>query len=198
MRQAAHRNRLVMMVKAPVMGRVKTRLATEIGASKAVAAYRTMMASQLRSLAGDTRWETWIAVTPDREIAGPFWPPHLPRVAQGTGDLGQRMQRMFDCLPSGPVVIVGSDIPAITRADVAAAFRALGSHDAVIGPAADGGYWLIGAARRRHIICPFEGVRWSGPNACADTLANLSSSKVALLREHEDVDDVAGYRRWRS
>jgi glycosyltransferase A (GT-A) superfamily protein (DUF2064 family) len=97
-------------------------------------------------------------------------------------------------------VIVGSDIPELSPRHVAAAFRALGRHEAVLGPAADGGYWLIGLRRRPRIPAGlFQGVRWSSAHALADTRASLPrSSSVALLEVLEDVDDAESHARWRA
>jgi hypothetical protein len=189
---------LVVMVKAPVMGRVKTRLAAAVGAAEATRAYRVMLARTLRRLARDRRWVTWIAVAPDAALVPASWQGEAPlrRIGQGRGDLGERMQALFDRLPPGPAVIVGSDIPAVTPADIALAFKALAGHDAVLGPAGDGGYWLIGLSRRRPLR-PFAGVRWSTPHALADTLANLARWRVALLRELQDVDTAADHSLWR-
>lgn len=108
------------------------------------------------------------------------------------------MARVLRELPPGPVVIVGSDIPGIGAAQVEQAFRRLGDHDWVLGPAGDGGYWLIGARRRPALRLPFQGVRWGGPHARADTLANLKRRRVALLGELDDVDTGADLRRIRS
>ena len=117
-------------------------------------------------------------------------------VDQGTGDLGDRMQRMFNTLPVGPVVIIGSDIPNIECADIAEAFNQLGRHDAVFGPAPDGGYWLVGQSRRRTVLQIFGNVRWSSEHALADTMKNLKGTSVNLLRQLADVDDAASYRNW--
>lgn len=92
-------------------------------------------------------------------------------------------------------MIVGSDIPGISAADIADAFRALGSKDAVFGPATDGGYWLVGLRRRPHFVDPFPNVRWSSEHALADTLANLADKEVAMLRPLSDIDDGASWRR---
>jgi rSAM/selenodomain-associated transferase 1 len=183
------------MVKAPRAGQVKTRLAAAIGAVEAVRCYRAMLARTVRRLA-DGRWTTWLAVTPDG--AAPRMAARgIAVMAQGPGGLGERMQRVMDEVPPGPVVIVGSDIPGIGRGDVAAAFRALGGHDAVFGPADDGGYWLVGQRRVPRTLQLFEGVRWSSAKTMADTIANLEGRKVSLLRTMEDLDGEADYLRWR-
>ena len=185
------------MVKAPVAGEVKTRLARSIGVGAATGFYRAMLARMARRLGRDARWRTLLAVTPDIAVRSRAWPPCSGLVAQGTGDLGTRMGRLFDRLPPGPVVIIGSDIPGIEPQDVANAFRALGRNDAVLGPAPDGGYWLIGLRRTPRIAKPFAGVRWSSEHTLGDTLANLADQRVALLRELSDIDTADDYANWR-
>ena len=188
------RPRLVVMVKEPRPGRVKTRLGRGIGMVGAAWWFRRQARALLRRLA-DPRWVLVLAVSPDAEgMASRVWPAHLPRVPQGRGDLGHRMGRLFRALPPGPVVIVGADIPGITRGHIADAFAALGRAPAVVGPAPDGGYWLIGLKRTaRPPARLFDGVRWSTPHARADTERTLPRpiAHVATLR---DVDTAADLR----
>ena len=121
---------VVVFAKAPRMGQVKRRLARGIGPVAALAFYRRSLDQLLRRLGGDSRWRTWIAVTPDQAaLAGRPWPAGIPRLPQGGGDLGVRMGRCFRHLPPGPAVIVGSDIPDLRAQHIAGAFRALGTHD---------------------------------------------------------------------
>lgn len=194
-----HRH-LVIFVKAPRVGAVKTRLAADIGAVAAWRFYRETTARVVRRLGRDPRWRCWLAVTPDRFARrGRFWPRRLARLPQGPGDLGARLARPLARLPPGPVVIVGTDVPDITAAHVARAFGALGRCAAVFGPAPDGGYWLIGVDRRRPTPGLFRNVRWSSRHALADTLANLPPGlDPEMLDELADIDDGDGYRRWRS
>ena len=184
------------MVKQPRVGAVKTRLARDIGAVEAWRVYRAMSGNLVRRLAADRRWRTLLAVTPDHALDARDWPDGIARIAQGPGNLGARMQRLLDRFAPGPAVIVGSDLPALSPDRIAAAFRALRRAGIVVGPAGDGGYWLVGA---RSLRMPrlFENVRWSGPHALADTLRNVRGIEVAMLDELEDLDDAAGYRRWR-
>jgi rSAM/selenodomain-associated transferase 1 len=192
--------RVVVFVKAPRLGQVKSRLSAGIGAVPALRFYRETTAGVLMALARDARWRLLIATTPQRARHGRFWDRRLPRLDQGSGDLGRRMARAFRVLPPGPVVIVGSDIPALAPCHIAAAFRALGDHDVVIGPARDGGYWLIGLKRSRPLPAGLFGrVRWSSQHALADTRATLPPRyRVALLEMLEDVDDRESYDRWRA
>jgi hypothetical protein len=188
---------LVVMARAPRLGTVKRRLARDLGDLAALRFYRGLTAALLADLGRDPRWTTWLAVTPDaaaRDRRG-LWGFGGPVLAQGPGDLGRRMGRILTSLPPGPAVIVGSDIPGITRRGVFAAFRSLGANDWVFGPAEDGGYWLVGARRRPALRLPFAGVRWSTGEALADTLANLAGCKVGFTERLADVDGAADYRR---
>lgn len=194
---------LVIFVKAPRVGVVKTRLARGIGATAAWAFQRHTTDALLRRLAGERRWRTIVAMTPDRLAtarARPWsWPRSLTIIPQGTGDLGQRMARPMRRLAPGPVVVVGSDIPDLAPDHVWRAFRALGDHDAVFGPAADGGYWLVGLSRRTVPRDLFEGVRWSGRHALADTIATLGPrASVAMLETLHDIDTADDLARWRA
>lgn len=182
------------MARAPVAGRVKTRLARELGIVAATGFARQSLRTLLLRVGRDRRWQTFVAATPDASVADRHWPCGISRIAQGRGDLGQRMQRLMRHAPPGPAVIVGTDIPGISAEHVAHAFRLLGSHDAVFGPAADGGYWLVGLRRLPRVLRPFAGVRWSTPHALADTLANLEGRTVAFVASLDDVDDARALR----
>jgi hypothetical protein len=192
------RNHLVVFARATRLGRVKRRLGRDIGPVAAWAFYRRTAFELLRRLGRDGRWTCWLALTPDREAArAGIWPAGWRRIPQGRGNLGRRMARPARILPPGPVVIVGTDVPAIRPRHIAAAFAALGSHEVVLGPAADGGYWLVGFRRSPRRLDPFRGVRFSSPHALGDTLANLEGHRVWMLEMLDDVDDGAAYERVR-
>jgi len=177
-----------VFTRAPRLGTVKKRLARGIGDRAALRFHLATLHRLVRALVRERRFRTVLAVTPDGG--------HVPglrgvgRVAQGQGDLGVRMARLLDRNRHGRAVIVGSDIPAAGAADVVAAFRALRRADAVFGPAADGGYWLVGWGPRR-VAGPFDGVRWSSEHTLADTLARFGQRRVAFLRTLRDVDTAA-------
>lgn len=186
------------MAKSPFLGVAKRRLAADIGAAAAIRLYRACLSHTCLHLASSPRWRTLLAVTPDREIAAGFWPRGVSRMAQGRGDLGQRMRRIFQCLPPGPAIIVGSDIPGIRATHIAKAFELLGRADAVFGAAPDGGYWLVGLRRKPSLLKAFAKVRWSSPDALADTLANLEGKQLAFAQTLSDVDDDEAYRSHRA
>lgn len=183
------------MAKAPILGRVKTRLAREIGGVAALRCSRAMLRHTLQRLGRDPRWETVLAVTPSGEIRLPAL-RGVPVAGQGQGDLGQRMGRLLATGP-GPTILIGSDIPCVSVRLIAAAFERLAASDAVFGPAEDGGYWLVGARRGGRMRRMFEGVRWSGPHALADTIRNLGACRVAFAETLADLDAAADYARLR-
>ncbi|WP_173984850.1 DUF2064 domain-containing protein [Magnetospirillum sp. SS-4] len=184
---------LVIFARLPRLGTGKRRLAAHIGPVEALRFQRWALSSLIRRLGRDPRWTTWLAVTP---FQGGPWPAGIPVIAQPKGDLGRRMAGVARALPPGPVLIVGGDIPDIRPRHIAAGFAALGNHDAVFGPALDGGYWLVGLKRHPRVIDPFDGVRWSSRHALADTLANLKGYRTALIDTLDDIDDGDALRRF--
>lgn len=180
------KQRLVVMVKVPQAGRVKTRLGRDIGMVPAAWWFRHQTARLLRRLR-DPRWDIVLAVAPDTGVRFRGWPADLPRLPQGPGDLGTRMARLFRSMPPGRTLIVGADIPGITRPHIDAAFKALAASDAVLGPAEDGGYWLIGLAPP-YPAGLFRDVRWSTAQALSDTLRTLPGRRIAYAATLRDVD----------
>ncbi len=183
---------LILFARAPRLGTVKRRLAREVGAMAALRFHRGQVQRLVRGLGRDRRWRTMLAATPDRLAArGMRWPAGPTCFPQGPGDLGARMDRALR--RHRPfAVLVGSDIPGIRPADIAAAFRALrAGAPAVFGPAEDGGYWLVGFGPRPP-AAPFRAVRWSTSDALADTLYNCRGRRPpALVRRLRDVDTAA-------
>lgn len=184
------KGRLIIFVKAPRLGAVKTRLARDIGRAAAWRFYRAEMASLLRRLGPMPGYRLELWVTPDEfALRGRFWPSRYLRFPQGQGDLGRRMARALDAGPSCPAILIGSDIPGISLAHIATAFAALRRRDAVFGPAKDGGFWLVGLPARRRAGVIFDNVRWSSPHALRDSLANFpKSARVAMATCLRDVD----------
>lgn len=192
---------LIVFVKAPVAGRVKTRLAGSdengVGAGRAAALFRTMTAGTIAA-ARVGPWRTVLAVSPGRRPGGygGLWPTRLPQTDQGRGDLGARLSRAIAAAPSGPVVVLGADAPTLRARHIAAAFRALGAADAVFGPASDGGFYLLGLARRRAAPRVFDGVRWSTKHALRDVADRLPKGfATATLETLDDLDEPADLAR---
>ena len=191
------RSHLIVFARAPALGSGKRRLARDIGDLAALRFERQMLDRVLRRLGRDRRWRLRLAVTPDRaRLRKRLWPRGVLIAGQGSGDLGERMRRALAACPPGPAVLIGTDIPALGPPHIADAFRLLGNHDLVFGPAADGGFWLIGARRSPCLPPLFGKVRWSSPYALDDALANLSRHvSVGFAATLQDVDDGVSYRR---
>jgi rSAM/selenodomain-associated transferase 1 len=191
------RGHLVLFARAPQLGTGKRRLARDIGAVAALRFERLILARSARRLGRDGRWRLRLAITPDRaRYRKRLWPRGIPVTGQSGGDLGQRMHRALAACPAGPAVLIGTDIPALAPEHIAEAFRLLGKHDLVFGPASDGGFWLVGARRSPRLPPLFGKVRWSSRHALEDAFANLPRNvSVGLAARLEDVDDGAAYRR---
>ena len=189
---------LVIMAKKPVAGHVKSRLGKDIGYGRAVGIYRQLMAATIRTLSADTRWHTSLAIAPDTAISDPIWPINIEKFGQGVGDIGTRMQTIFNTAPCGPVIIIGTDIPHITRQDIADAFAQLGRCDVVFGPAGDGGFWLVGSRQSPRVRQMFSNVRWSGPHALSDCQQNVTHLKTGVAAERFDIDTKEDLLRWKS
>ena len=189
--------RLIVFVKAPRTGCVKTRLARTIGDEAACAAYRRLVEMVLESVS-DFRGVELRFAPDDAEAEIRSWLcPGWEARPQREGNLGERLQSAFaDAFAAGAtrVVIIGSDCPEVTGADVHEAWDQLRSADVVIGPAVDGGYWLIGLRQERPEI--FSGITWSSENVLAETLqrARAAGLRIQLLRILADVDTEKDWR----
>jgi uncharacterized protein len=191
--------RLIVFVKRARPGEVKTRLAAGLGAEDAAALYRAMAEHVLRETApgagGYGRLVRFAPADAGDEIAR--WLPADECSPQGEGDLGARMAHAFaSAFAEGAtrVVLIGTDAPALERAHVEQAFAALADHDVVIGPACDGGYYLVGLAASRPAL--FDGVAWSTPAVHAQTVerAQALGLRRFTLPELRDVDTLADLR----
>jgi rSAM/selenodomain-associated transferase 1 len=184
------RDTVIVFARAPHLGTVKRRLAIDIGDRAALRFHLATLTALLRDLKRCKRFDVVMAVTPDR--ANVRLPVRVNRIPQGQGDLGRRMTRALGRYRR--VALMGCDIPRAGTADARAAFRRLGTADAVFGPASDGGYWLIALGPRRPADL-FGQSRWSTEHALADTLRQFRHHRVGFIRCLHDVDTAADYRR---
>lgn len=191
---------LCIFARVPARGRVKRRLAAGIGEGAALEAYITLVEDTLTRLARVPRvaGELWVDDVPDdlcRRWARRW---RLPLQGQRGGDLGARMNHALCAgLTAAPrALVVGTDCPDIDAGYVLAALDSLQGHDVVLGPAADGGYGLVGA--RRPVPELFDDVPWGTAEVLSATLAAAAESglAVALLPEIHDVDDAADWQRY--
>lgn len=192
--------RLLIFVKYPTPGRVKTRLAASIGTEAACELYRAcaeLTVAHMRRFHD----ETVLCVDPPNalqrvgEWLGPSWRLHPQRGRT----LGARLAEAIDHAFSNGAnhaVVIGTDSPWLTAEDVSTAFEALQHHDVVLGPTRDGGYYLIGLTRPLPAL--FEGIAWSTPSVYAQTLARATrlGLHTHLLPEGYDVDQLEDVQRW--
>ena len=184
---------MAIFARAPVRGRVKTRLARVLGEDAALAVYERLLAQTLVRLGpglGEFDPEIWLEGTAPRARFQGF-----RVIPQPEGDLGTRMAAAFD---AGVTAVVGTDIPSLTADYVNRALAALTDVDMVIGPVEDGGYCLI-AMKAPHAQV-FRGIPWSTPRVLSATLEAAEGLEltVRLLEPLWDVDDAAGFERWRA
>ncbi len=183
---------LLVFVKPPRAGLVKTRLARDLGADAAAALYRALaerVREQTAPRDGEYARVFFFAPAEERrEIEA--WLPGETCVAQKGADLGERMAAAFAwafARGTRPVVLIGTDAPDLTRAHVTEALAALAQNDVVLAPAQDGGYSLIGLGRP----CPelFSDMNWSTPSVLADTLTRAQALGL-LVATREPVFDI--------
>jgi len=183
---------LVVFARAPAIGIGKTRLARDIGAVEAWRLYRAMSGRLIRTLR-DPRWRLVI------RLAGKAADLHWRADAvepQGRGDLGDRLRSGFRAHAVGPVVVIGTDAPDVSRARIAASLKALRPGGAAIGPALDGGFWLLALSSRRARRADLRGIVWSSDRTLADTVRSLGG-EVVRLDLLSDIDSGADLIRWR-
>lgn len=183
---------VLIFLKYPEPGKVKTRLAAAVGPDRAAALYRDWIGVVLRALQ-PIRGRAMLVGYHDGGPADRFaeWSPLVDDWwPQPAGDLGARLAAGFADAHArgGPVLAVGTDCPEIDAHLLDRAFDRLRDRDAVFGPAADGGYYLVGTAR--HLPRFFEGVRWSSLHTLSDHLARCRERgwTSELLPELADID----------
>jgi rSAM/selenodomain-associated transferase 1 len=183
---AENNSKLIVFVKAPVMGAVKTRLAKGIGMA-ATAWYRRSLIRTLKMLR-TARPDFVVAAAPSAHALRNASSIRGRIISQSHGDLGRRMAEAAQ-RANGPSVIVGADIPALSPAILRAALKAAQRFDLVLGPARDGGYYLVGVKSPAHVFRLYNGVRWSSEHALTDTLANAPKHwRIGFLPALNDVD----------
>lgn len=193
--------RVVVFLRAPELGRVKTRLAASVGPEPALVIYRELL--HLTSVTLRAHPQVELRITPDDAVIGwePLLHPGWRRTPQGAGDLGERLERAvqaaFDTAPT-PVLVIGCDCPELTLDDLLDAGRLLASRDVVFGPATDGGYWLIGL--KRPVPELFRGIPWGTSRVLDQSVAaaNRLGLSWGLLRELDDIDTEADWRAWQA
>lgn len=185
-------NALIVFVKNPVVGQVKTRLAADIGADKATEVYKKLLKITQQAVENtNAKVGIWYAGHPAKHDLWDAYTKHK----QSDGDLGKRMCHAIEMSLNfaSKVCIIGSDCPHITSEIINRAFEALTHNDVVIGPARDGGYYLIGMSRLHPAI--FENIPWSSESVYSCTIdilqqLNLTYHLLPLLSDIDTLEDL--------
>lgn len=191
-------NYLLIFIKNPRLGHVKTRLARTVGEAEALRIYRVLLEKTRRAALGTAaqRWLFYSDCIEKRD--GWRARDFTKRVQTQSPDLGLRMENAFrEAFAAGAkrAVIIGSDCPQLSPEILQAAFQQLENEDFVLGPATDGGYYLLGMRAFRPEV--FHGVAWSTEAVLAQTMQRIHAlgASVALLPELTDVDTEADWMR---
>jgi len=178
---------LLVMAKAPVPGRVKTRLCPPLSPEQAAALARAALEDTLAAAAACAARRRVVVLDGPQ---GAWLPAGFEVLAQCQGGLGERMAAAF-AAAGGPALMIGMDAPQVTPALLDRGLAALAGHDAVLGPAHDGGYWAIGL--RAPVAGAFEGVAMSRSGTAGAQRARLAELglTVAELPPLRDADTIA-------
>jgi uncharacterized protein len=191
-------SRLLVFAKAPRPGGVKTRLGAALGTDLAADLYRAMAEGVLARTRAAPCVRSVFFAPREAEAEMAAWLPHETLVPQDGADLGARMAAAFAwafSVGATKVVLVGTDAPGLSDEHVRAALVVLDAHDVVLGPALDGGYYLV--ALRRPAPALFDGVAWGTADVLAQTVARAEAAGLAVapLAPLGDVDELADLRR---
>lgn len=184
---------LIVFAKAPLPGQAKTRLAPALGFDGAAKLASVMLAHTLRNATEAAVGPVELCCAPDIRHAQfqQAAATGINLTEQGSGDLGQRMERALarGLQRHARVLVIGTDAPLLDAPTLRGAAQALHAYEAVIAPASDGGYVLIGLSRRAPEL--FESIAWSTPQVMAQTRARASSLGMSLyeLPTFHDIDE---------
>jgi uncharacterized protein len=184
---------VVLFVKEPQAGKVKTRLQSHCSAEQAAVLYRAFLLDSAETLAASAATRKIIAYAPVdaenslREILSPCG--DFEYIAQPAGNLGDRLRKIVEWTfanGAAKTVVLGSDSPSMPIEYIDRALELLEGREVVVGPSTDGGYYLIGQRPSPH--CLYSDIQWSTGVVLEETLARLGEQTLALLPPWYDVD----------
>lgn len=194
-------DKLIIFARAPRVGQVKTRLALQVGAAKACEIYRELLSTVIQNLRKLRVVQVQFSPADGAGELREFLPQGWGLTPQSPGDLGARLASAFESAfqnGAAKIVVIGSDCPSLKEKDVRDAWRELDQHDLVLGPAADGGYWLIALKKP----CPelLAGIPWSTDQVLAKTLAQAKQlgMRIQLLRILSDIDTLKDWQEYQA
>lgn len=191
-------NILLIFIKNPVPGNVKTRIARTAGDDEALRIYR-YLSDKARAAALEVEAERWLFYSDFIDLQDDWTETGFLKNIQDEGDLGKRMEQAFRKAfeaGAGKAVIIGSDCPDLTGKILHKAFDELDNTDFVLGPANDGGYYLLGMNALEPRL--FQNIEWSTPTVCQRTLEKIRAAgkTCALLPVMTDIDTEEDWRKY--
>ena len=188
---------LLIFIRNPRLGKVKTRLAHTVGDAEALRIYHILL-EKTRQAALSVAADRWLFYSDFLEPEDDWSVDHFQKRVQAGHDLGERMENAFRqafVAGAGKAVIIGSDCPDLNGALLREAFDRLDEADFVLGPAQDGGYYLLGMKQLE--VSLFRNMEWSTPGVCAETTRRIKvpGKSYFLLPELTDVDTEEDWRR---
>lgn len=192
-------NSLILYLKSPIEGSVKTRLAKRINASNALRVYQSTVEGQIQRIPDSVTTEIHYTPADELPLMQQWLGSNLHFVPQADGDLGKKLSHSFQSVFAGGAdncLCIGGDCPALSEAHISEALNALDQGaDAVFGPCFDGGYYLVGLKNEQPEL--FRDIPWSSPDTLGVTLhrAQTLGLKIHLLESLYDVDDLPTLKR---
>ncbi|KAB5489411.1 MULTISPECIES: TIGR04282 family arsenosugar biosynthesis glycosyltransferase [Flagellimonas] len=179
---------LLILTRNPELGKCKTRLAATVGDRAALEIYQFLLQHTV-SLTKHLKVEKWVYYSEEIWEDDMWDNAHYQKKLQIGKDLGERMQNAFkEGFQAGfeKIIVIGSDMYNLAQTDLEEAFSKLETHDYVVGPAEDGGYYLLGMKSLNEAL--FRDKEWGTDTVLADTLQDLKTARVGLLPERNDID----------
>jgi rSAM/selenodomain-associated transferase 1 len=173
-----NKNALIIFAKNPVHGKVKTRLAKHIGNDKAMNLYLKLLYNTYLKTK-DMNCDKYLFLSDRKEID--LFGNNFKQIVQNGNDIGERMKNAFDeVFKSGhsKIILIGTDIPELDEEILNTAFDKLSESDIVLGPAADGGYYLIGMKNFSGYV--FDNIKWSTDKVLSKTIENINERKESF------------------
>lgn len=185
----AQDNAIIIFIRKPELGKVKTRLAKAVGKEKALEIYQKLL-DHTRKEALKVDCDRLLFYEGEIDMQDEWSETDFQKFAQSNGDLGDKMKHAFSIALAkyDQVLIVGSDCPEITHKDIDRGFYELEEHDVVIGPARDGGYYLLGMSALQLFL--FDNMPWSTETLLEESIIRVQdrSLQYALLKTKSDID----------
>jgi hypothetical protein len=192
------RSKIIVFLKSPILGTVKTRIGKTEGNEKALAIYELLLEACFSTLS-IINLEKHLFYTPSLPSKGTFDTTASLHI-QSSGNLGDRMNAAFEkiCEEGCPVLLIGSDCPYITPQIIEEASAALQSNDTVLGPTEDGGYYLIGMKKPHPFL--FENIKWSTSSVFSETIDKILANKMSchFLPILNDIDEIVDWNKYQS